>query len=78
MAQSTVTTGIPPLKSLTLAQIASGLDNGTFTVVQLVQAHLDQIKRFDVGLHAVLQLNPNAISIAKGLDAERQESGRRR
>ncbi|OAA62721.1 Amidase [Niveomyces insectorum RCEF 264] len=68
---------IPPLKALTLDQIAAGLDGGAFTVVQLVQAHLDQIARFDGYLHAVLQLNPNALAIAAALDDERAKTGRR-
>lgn len=75
--EKTAAAGIPPLKSLTLAQIASGLDAREFTVVQLVQAHIDQIKRFDGELHAVLQINPNAMAIAQALDAELQKSGRR-
>ncbi len=69
---------IPPLKSLTLAQVAAGLDSRAFTVAQLVQAHLDQIAHFDGGLHAVVQLNPRAQAIAQELDAELLESGRRR
>ncbi|CAK7208656.1 hypothetical protein SEUCBS140593_000246 [Sporothrix eucalyptigena] len=69
---------IPPLKSLTLAQVAKGLDAGAFTVVQVVQAHLDQISRFDGELHAVLQLNPNALDIARALDAELADPEHRR
>ncbi|CAK7233157.1 hypothetical protein SCUCBS95973_008499 [Sporothrix curviconia] len=68
---------IPPLKSLTLAQIAHGLETGAFTVVQLIQAHLDQIARFNGELRAVLQVNPNALVVAQALDAELADSGHR-
>lgn len=61
---------IPPLKSLTVQQVLDGLEAGSFTVEQLTQAHLDQIARFDGELHAVLQINPNALNIARQLDAE--------
>ncbi|ERS97842.1 hypothetical protein HMPREF1624_06013 [Sporothrix schenckii ATCC 58251] len=61
---------IPPLKSLTTQQVLDGLSAATFTTEQLVQAHLNQIARFDSELHAVLQINPNALNIARELDAE--------
>ena len=68
----------PPLKTLTLAQIAHGLNSGTFTVVQLVQTHLDQIARFNGALRAVLQVNPNTLAIARALDAEMADPEHRR
>ncbi|KAL1892476.1 hypothetical protein Sste5346_006986 [Sporothrix stenoceras] len=64
------TANIPPLKSLTVQQVLDGIESGSFTVEQLVQAHLEQIARFDSELHAVLQINPNALKIARDLDAE--------
>ncbi|CAK7220605.1 hypothetical protein SBRCBS47491_004245 [Sporothrix bragantina] len=83
MAESTTSAppssaAIPPLKTLTLAQIAQGLETGAFTVVQLVQAHLDQIVRFNGVLRAVLQVNPNALAIAQALDDELAVPGNKR
>ncbi|KAL2291360.1 hypothetical protein FJTKL_13964 [Diaporthe vaccinii] len=68
---------IPPLPGLTLQQIAQGLDHGDFTVKELTEAHLARIKALDPSLHALLQLNPAAISIATALDEEMMCSGRR-
>ena len=65
------------LKTLTLADIAAGLDAARFTVVELVQAHLDRIARFNPALNAVIEVNPAALSIAAVLDEERRQSGRR-
>jgi len=64
-------------KTLTLATIADGLDDGRFTVVELVQAHLDRITRFNPVVHAVIEVNPAALLIADALDEERKHSGRR-
>lgn len=68
---------IPTLSSLTLQQIAHGLDQGDFTVKQLTEAHLARITRFNPSLRAVLQVNPAAVSIATALDQELKRSGRR-
>ncbi|CAK7242685.1 MAG: hypothetical protein STHCBS139747_004182 [Sporothrix thermara] len=61
-----------------MAAIAHGLNSGTFTVVQLVQTHLDQIARFNGALRAVLQVNPNTLAIARALDAEMADPEHRR
>lgn len=68
---------IPPLSSLTLDQIANGLDHGDFTVTELTEAHLARIEALNPSLHAVLQVNPAAISIAADLEDELKRSGRR-
>lgn len=65
------------LDTLTLRRIASGLDDGTFTVTQLVESHLARIEALNPALRAVLQVNPDALSSARALDAEIQRSGRR-
>ena len=65
------------LKTLTLDRIATGLDDGSFTVVELVHSHLDRIAEYNPTLRAVIEVNPAAISIAQGLDDELRRSGRR-
>jgi amidase len=50
------------------------MDNGNLTSSELVayyQKRIDTLDRCGPGLHAVLQLNPDAASIAAALDAER-------
>ena len=68
---------IPFHSSLDLEQIAQGLDRGDFTVKELTEAHLACIEKLNPSLHAVLQLNPAALSIAAALDDELKRSGRR-
>jgi len=57
----------------TVGSLSDAIANGTFTIVQLVQAALDRIAVMDsagVSLHAVIEVNPDAIAIAQGLDDE--------
>jgi amidase len=57
----------------TVGILGDAIANGTFTIVQLVQAALDRIAAMDdagVSLHAVIEVNPDAIAIAQGLDDE--------
>lgn len=57
----------------TVADLRGWLDAGTLTVTQIVQASLDRIARLDdgeTGLGAVIETNPDALSIAAQLDAE--------
>lgn len=68
---------IPPLSTLTVPQVAEGLDSGKFTVVELVKAHIHRIDKLNPTLHAVIDVNPAAVSIAESLDKELKE-GRRR
>jgi amidase len=66
------------LDTLTLAQIAEGLDQRAFTVVDLAKAHLDRIHKWNVIVNAVIEINPGAIQSAQGLDNELATLGRRR
>lgn len=63
--------------TLTVEQVARGLDNGSFTVTDLVHSHLDRIELINPELRVVLQVNPNAQLIAAALDDELKRSGRR-
>lgn len=69
---------IQHLDTLTLDQVVRGLDNGTLTVTELVKSHIARIEALNPALRAVLQINPNALSIAASLDDELRKSGRRR
>ncbi len=64
----------------TIAQLNAAFDAGTLTAEQLVEMCLERIKAFDRAgpkLHAVISLNPNALEIARTLDAERKAKGPR-
>lgn len=62
----------PSLLDVDLEQLVAGLEGGLFTTVDLVQAYQERINEVNGTLHAVTQLNPDALSIAQELDAERK------
>ncbi|NTU84999.1 MAG: amidase [Chloroflexales bacterium] len=60
------------LDGKTIPQIQTLLADGTLTSEQLVLSYLARIQRYDEGrLNAVMELNPEALTIARDLDAER-------
>ncbi len=67
----------PSLYNATLAQLTYGLESGCFTSVDLVKAYLARIDEVNDKLHAVIVTNPDALSIAAQLDAERANGHRR-
>lgn len=61
------------IEEVSAGALRAALDNGDYTVRDLVQACLDRIAAMDkVGpaLHAVIETNPDALTIADSLDAE--------
>ena len=71
-AQVVATCNLPSLISANIEDLTSGLENGCFTSVNLVQAYLARIAEVNDGLNAVIELNPDALAIAASLDAERR------
>ncbi len=63
--------------NLTLEDIALGLDSGSFTSEELVNAYLARIDEVDKTFNSVIEVNPDAITHAIILDKERRASGRR-
>ncbi len=64
----------------TIAQLQQGYDNGDFTIEEVVQAYLDRIEAVDQNgprLNSVIQTNPDALAIARQLDAELKEGKKR-
>ena len=60
----------------TIDQLQQGYKNGDFTVTEVVQAYLDRINAIDDNgpmLNAVIQVNPDALTIAAELDRELKE-----
>lgn len=57
----------------TIRELATGYTQGDFTIEAVTQAHLDRIEQIDKKgptLRAIIQVNPEAIAIAKALDEE--------
>ncbi|KAI1368528.1 glutamyl-tRNA amidotransferase subunit A [Xylaria arbuscula] len=67
----------PLLATITLDDIASGLDENRFTSVDLVRAYIARINEVNRDVNAVLEINPDAITAAQDLDDERRRQGRR-
>ncbi|WP_422362014.1 amidase [Reichenbachiella sp.] len=64
------------LEEKTVADLQAMMENGTHTAVSICQLYIDRIKAIDQGengLRAVIELNPEALTIAAALDKERAE-----
>jgi amidase len=74
-AQSITSLPAFPLEEATIGQLQEWLRDGRYTSRALVEAYLARIDALDrrgPGLHAMLDLNPDALAIADSLDAERR------
>ena len=68
------------LDELTISDLQDGMKSGKFTSRSLVEKYLGRIQQIDTqgpALNAVIELNPEARSIADTLDAERASKGPR-
>jgi amidase len=69
-----------PLEEATAAQLQAWMTEGRYTSRQLAEMYLrriDDIDRSGPALHAVIEVNPDALAIADALDAERKAKGPR-
>jgi amidase len=62
---------------MTVADVEAAYANGTFTAVQLTQAFLDRIERYEDHYNAFISMNPDVLEIAAALDAEYAATGPR-
>ncbi|KAF7509023.1 hypothetical protein GJ744_008418 [Endocarpon pusillum] len=67
----------PDLLEATTEELAEGLKKGLFTSVDLVNAYTSRILEVNNTLRAVVEINPDALSIAAELDAERKNGTKR-
>jgi amidase len=68
------------LEELTISELQDGMKSGRFTARSLVKKYLDRIDDIDKHgpeLNSVIEINPDAISIAESLDRERKEKSAR-
>ena len=56
----------------TIPQLQAAMAAGQITARELVLGYLNRIQQLNPTLHAVIETNPNAVSIAAGLDNERR------
>ncbi|MFC5467967.1 amidase family protein [Cohnella suwonensis] len=60
-----------------IGTLQAAMEKGEFDSVALVGAYLDRIRKYDPAIRSVLEINPDALEIAKSLDREREERGSR-
>ncbi|KAM7218658.1 amidase [Rhypophila decipiens] len=64
---------LPSLLDATIDDLRAGLEDGDFTSVDLVTAYIARITEVNHVLHAVTEINPDALGIAAELDEERAQ-----
>lgn len=72
--------GDTPIEEATLTSLQAAMESGALTSVQLTQAYLDRIAAIDQRgptLNSVIEVNPEAMTIAQDLDTERKSRGLR-
>ncbi|MCR8635142.1 amidase family protein [Paenibacillus radicis (ex Xue et al. 2023)] len=60
-----------------ITSMQTALEAGSISSEDLVNAYLNRIHKFDPIIHSILEINPDAIQIARALDMERKETGNR-
>src|SRR5918995_1209367 len=73
---------VPPFafEEATIAELQAAMESGTLSSRRLTQAYLRRIKQIDLSgiqLNSVIEVNPDAVEIARELDAERRQRGPR-
>lgn len=73
---------VPPfeLDEITVAELQEGMNSGRYTARSIAQKYLDRIAAIDKsgpGVNSVIEVSPDALSIADSLDEERKSKGPR-
>jgi amidase len=79
---SEVPAQVPPFEfdEITLADLQSGMTSGKYTARSIAEkylARIDQIDKQGPTINSVIEINPDALSIADALDKERKDKGPR-
>ena len=64
------------LDELTVSELQDKMEKGTYTSAQITQLYLDRIEAIDKNgpkLNSMIEVNPDAVSIARAMDQERKE-----
>ena len=65
------------LESADIAAIRAKYEAGEWTSEQVVRAYLERITAMNGDINAIISLNPDALDVARALDAERKEGNSR-
>src|SRR5271168_2713514 len=74
--------GVKPfeIEEITIADLQDGMKSGKFTARSLVEkysARIDEVDKSGPAINSVIEMNPDALSIADALDQERKAKGPR-
>lgn len=65
------------METLDIKQLQAAMESGEMLSEELVEWYLERIERYDGQLKAIIELNPDALAMARELDRERKISGSR-
>ncbi len=68
------------LAELTIAQLQEGMESGRFstrTITEMYLSRIEELNRQGPALRAIIESNPDALSLADALDEERKQNGSR-
>lgn len=65
------------LQEMSLQDLQLAMEDGTYTAKRITELYLERIADLNPQLHAVIEVNPEALDIAAALDEERSEKGAR-
>ncbi|MCU1229014.1 MAG: amidase [Acidobacteria bacterium] len=79
---ATTAAAVPPfeLEEITVAELQEGMTSGRWSARTIAEAYLMRIDAIDKrgpAINAIIELNPDALTIADALDRERKEKGPR-
>ncbi len=72
LLQSTVSAAGFDFIEATIPQLQAAMASGALTSAGLTMGYINRIQSLNPTLHAVIELNPNAVAIATALDSERR------
>ncbi|GCE12727.1 amidase [Tengunoibacter tsumagoiensis] len=65
------------IEEATIAELQAAMSQGKLTACQLTELYIERIQTLNPQLHAILEINPDALKIANALDQERASTGPR-
>src|ERR1043165_9652134 len=63
----------PELNEITIGELQAKMKSGELTARKIAEMYLERIKEIDPKLKSVIEINPDALSIADEMDRERKK-----
>ncbi|WP_325050111.1 hypothetical protein [Cohnella faecalis] len=65
------------IREADIKSMQKAMETGHTSSEELVGIYLERIREYDPEINSILEINPDAIELARALDAERRERGSR-